>query len=848
MSITPCPSDNDDDFDIYEDLMDLNLNENKSEEKCVSPKTLKQQVSSLQSENESLRVNIKSLTDVNKKLSCNISILYKTAAEEIKRKDEKIQELRRELDSYIFRRNGKRPPNRGSKNARCSKEVSSEENFRKPPDDINQTSRTSSDKKSKLEDVECTEHSSNSIECCPSITKDQSSRERKGTGLPEVNVERTIKEVPKKRKVIEYTEGKESPVAEATSDRKVAHPKLSVWDRIGCPRPTALSAKETVRETTTKLPIMKEINHSNSEPIISKSNEKEEDKYQTSSKEALNPSDMKPFVGEKAPKQVEKSVLPIEVEAPLLSVFQSSEVPGKSEDTELLHVSSKEGPVCEPLAAPFQPVAVTNEDSAVPVNVMPFQPPLPQGDPLPPPPLPSNTPPPTPVKGFQSQECERNLLSEPNNHKDIKSLGLVASKCDESLANASVASENTNESEKNNRRRWSDENLHMQCPFKPRRRAKSVVVVEDFGDEDNKLTLKSTESLKVETSSRMIKPSEKFKRTPLKKSDIQENRLSLEFRSYQTQRSVHSNRHLSLKSHLPERRSPSELLNGRSGRIARISHQDKVRARFLDRRSRSLSPQKKRHRVDEHRTKIGQRPTTTRESNRRIVTEDNGTKSDKSQNEKKSKCLKKKTATRKQKIADLFGDSSSETEETNSKTLNGNLKSAPSLSAATVELISPLEQTSSSAAPLKLSIGSCSSPTSVNNIHADTDVIVIKRRPRSSIKLSNSEDAVHNSRTLTVKISLQESQNCSTPVFKNGASDLVKKSVQAVVAKEQDSKRTEYLRERGVKRNTSDDGNQDEDLIGESEESVTNVDSDDTYKPKRSLRKSSKRKPSKRRK
>lgn len=817
------------------------------------------------------------------------------------------------LDSYLFRRNGRKPTDRGSKNAHPP---ILKENCRLKADDIPPICTSisiSGEIKNNVntEDLICTESSLGFKETPSCTMKNRLSPERKENSLCEVKTERIIKEVPKKRKVIDYSDLKEGkPVDEATSDRKVLEPKLSVFERLRQQRSANLPSNETMGEATSdrkmlqpKLSVFerlgqqrgttlpsdetaktsanlilhaKEISESNLEGTISKSNEKKDVSLQAPFTESSNLSDPKPKIEEKTSKQVEPvhPLVPGEVNTPLLSPLKGKPGTKVEKVPELLQGQiMEEVAVCEPLRASSQPFLVSNEHAVFPEEHVPFQPPLPQGDPMPPPPLPSSTPPPTPVKGLLHGDLKSNLKSETYHHQDTASSSLLIlqgdlSECNKSNSNAGVASEKPKECEKTNKPRWSDENLHMQCPFKPRRRAKSVVVVEDPVDKDKKNILNSIEPLKVETSSRTSKSSDKFKRTPLKKSENQENRLSSD-RLHQTQRSVHSNRHLSLKSyvHLPERRSPSELLNGRSGRIARISHQDKVRVRIHDRRSRSLSPQKRRLKEDEHRTKFVQRAPTTRERSRRNGTEDCSGKIDKSQDEKKSKPSKKKSVIPKedvhkvkQKMAELFGESSPEPEEKSLKNVNGNLRSDQLISTAPVELIPKKEGTSLPTASLKssMNIGASVSPSPANNIHPQGNIIVIKRRPRSSIKLGNSEDAAPRTRILTVQSSMQDSLKCSILVSKedNSASDFQKNSKPGESA-EQHPKSTVavhpvetplYFRERGVKRGTSDDSMPDEDLIGESEESLTNADSDDNYNPKLSLRSSSKRKGAKRKK
>lgn len=58
--------------------------------------SLKKQISQLLLDVEALRNSNKSLIELNKNLSCNISVLFKTAVAEIKRKEEVIDNLTRE--------------------------------------------------------------------------------------------------------------------------------------------------------------------------------------------------------------------------------------------------------------------------------------------------------------------------------------------------------------------------------------------------------------------------------------------------------------------------------------------------------------------------------------------------------------------------------------------------------------------------------------------------------------------------------------------------------------------------------------------------------------------------------
>ena len=62
----------------------------------VEDLAFRNQASQLLSELEILRKRNEILQESNRSLSCNISVLYKTAATEIERKDEMIADLRRQ--------------------------------------------------------------------------------------------------------------------------------------------------------------------------------------------------------------------------------------------------------------------------------------------------------------------------------------------------------------------------------------------------------------------------------------------------------------------------------------------------------------------------------------------------------------------------------------------------------------------------------------------------------------------------------------------------------------------------------------------------------------------------------
>lgn len=75
---------------VFHSFKDLFL-QNTEDDQIV-----KEQVSQLLSNLDTLRKQNKKLQESNRNLSCNISVLYNTAATEIERKDEVIADLRRQ--------------------------------------------------------------------------------------------------------------------------------------------------------------------------------------------------------------------------------------------------------------------------------------------------------------------------------------------------------------------------------------------------------------------------------------------------------------------------------------------------------------------------------------------------------------------------------------------------------------------------------------------------------------------------------------------------------------------------------------------------------------------------------
>ncbi|KAK7865128.1 hypothetical protein R5R35_002192 [Gryllus longicercus] len=100
-----------DDVDLYDDLPDLNFQESISkidEER----KLFKTQLDEKEADLLKTKERIAHLEKENKILEKNISSLYQTAVNEIKRKDQLIEELRREKDILIFRRKDRQNPNK----------------------------------------------------------------------------------------------------------------------------------------------------------------------------------------------------------------------------------------------------------------------------------------------------------------------------------------------------------------------------------------------------------------------------------------------------------------------------------------------------------------------------------------------------------------------------------------------------------------------------------------------------------------------------------------------------------------------------------------------------------------
>lgn len=549
----------------------------------------------------------------------------------------------------------------------------------------------------------------------------------------------------------------------------------------------------------------------------------------------------------------------------------------------------------------------------------PFRPPLPQDDPAPLPPLPLTSPPPTPVKKpSEHRSTSGKGINESIQNYEVATVehSLVQSS---STMNCTPLSSDVKDSNTDTKvpGRWSNENLLMQCPFKPRRRAKSVVVIESKTDEKN-VSSQSSEFSKSDADAKVPivpnkSPESKFKKTPLKKSDIHENRLTSDFRPYQPQRSVYSSRHLSsVKSfaQLPERRSPSELLSGRSGRIGRIerlTHDAKIRVRLRDRRSRSHSPPRKRVRQEEYRTRNHYNNASAKDAGRRNFVDDQECRNERSRDSKKSKSLSLRRKVpcqsekeeniskhRSQKMTELFGESSPEPEEKVFKRKNHaskrshgssteeNLSKNASLSASKTRSTSPKDILSRNRksgemdTPIdrkrKESAGSAAtcvsngtkesdvgdSVTNNKGVNSENQVIKVRRRARSSIKLEDSEFKVHAvsisnvNNPISSSTPVQGGEGAKSKHLERGSGDVhfagdQKKELEDVVARKLENTPL-YFRERTSKQSLSDDSTQDVDSMNESNESSINADSDDTYHPKKSSKTITKRKPPKRKK
>ena len=535
---------------------------------------------------------------------------------------------------------------------------------------------------------------------------------------------------------------------------------------------------------------------------------------------------------------------------------------------------------------------------AVPKQSQQFQPPLPKGDPAPLPPLPLTSPPPTPIKipvnEHPTCELQKTSVNASQEQKDKLKMILFNVSHGTSQMTSGTPSPSTTDNVQVPKNvpasPWSDENLLMQCPFKPRRRAKTVMVLEDVIDESNQIIADSTSTskphsnLKVTSTSSISKsPDKRYKKSPMKKGD--EYRASCDFRS---QRPMYSSRHLSsVKSfaHMPERRSPSELLNGRSGRVERIPYEDKVRVRLRDRRSRSRSPLGKRVRRDESRTRFGRYEAPTRELNHRGVQSFQG-KSDARQalNRKKSLSLKKnlqplndkeqiaKSKSKSRLIEELFGESSPQ-----SKIKIASKHPEPSTNSSVIKHPpDPIEKKNDKSLPVATSLSQKTSihaeKNSSSNRQIDTDVnkkvceeniICIRRRPRSGIHLEDSESSIN---TVVKKL-----VNTSSPLLKGENNEVNSNSVSPTTmkpkgtstplegrddisfalsqdlkltgdqnqehrnsAKRQIEKTPLYFKEKNSVSNVSDQNFQNTDPFCESDNTTSSADSDVTYDPKRS--------------
>ncbi|XP_026281923.2 uncharacterized protein LOC113208892 isoform X2 [Frankliniella occidentalis] len=425
-------------------------------------------------------------------------------------------------------------------------------------------------------------------------------------------------------------------------------------------------------------------------------------------------------------------------------------------------------------------------------------------------------------------------------------------------------------SENINKPCWSNENLFIQCPFKPRRRAKSVVLhlvdPTDTGSPSHCIAKQEVNMKNTASSIGSKMPDHKFKKTPLKKTDSYENRLSVESRSYHYQRSVYSSRHLSSVksfSHLPERRSPSELLSGRSGRIERLSHQDKIRIRLRDRRSRSLSPQRRRTKQDGYRTRNAQSSEFIRRSSRRVQE----MKNERYQEQKKTKSAtinskrpngneKEKQNTKSksysQRMADLFGESSPEPEEKPSRHSGEKSK----IHDEAITTVQPsCSKNHSPFISTKCSPENKSSEKDATNPKTTTEesVVVIRhrRKPRSLMNLSNSDGS-----SVTPTDNSSKSPSCPAQASTNTFAFCSEKTINlpnntqkqsnCLLSKEYVARPLYFSERESRKRRFSDDSLLDCEFSGDSEESSMRTDSDDSYLPHKSPRKATKQRSVKR--
>ncbi|KAK3917937.1 CASP8-associated protein 2 [Frankliniella fusca] len=641
MSVTPTPSDGFDDFDIYADLPAEDRCPEKAKEVCEDYENMKLELKKVQSELKQSQGLNEKLKSLNKELSHNISVLFKTASAEIKRKDDKIAELHRELDDLAFRRKARRK--NGNQPSLSGKNL------------INET---------------------------------------------------FTKQVP------------EYPTHQSSTSSKNLY---------------SVTAK---------------VNVDNSEDVST-------------------------------PVVESKCAVPICVEE------------GSSDKSETSLKSSEEFPISSGEA---------NEPEICSDLQISFQPPLPSEAPKPPPPLPLTSPPPTPIKiRSPTNVCSERVHSQP-----------VQISHEESTT--------SNPCESKNKLGWSNENLLIQCPFKPRRRAKTVVLqpIDPLDDSHSHAEPRLDVNSKLgssEASSKILDP--KLKKTPLHKTDSYENRLAYDSRSHHSQRSVYGSRHLSSVkslSHLPERRSPSELLSGRSGRIERLSHPDKIRVRLRDRRSRSLSPLRRRTKQDGYRTRNGQYCETSRRCSQRVQTmkderyfEQGKTKSvpvkskPSSGSEKEKQNTKSRSNSR--KMADLFGESSPEPEEKNSMCL---------------------ARISTNCGPEKRIADS-------TKAREKEGMIVIKHKPRSMICLSNSDGS-----SPTPIVIVSKSPKCPTPESKETVTSSIPKQSSSSYLPNNVTRPLYFREKESRKRCISDDSNQECEFSVDSDESSVKPDSDETYLPSKS--------------
>ncbi|KAK3912029.1 CASP8-associated protein 2 [Frankliniella fusca] len=953
MSVTPTPSDGFDDFDIYADLPAEDRCPEKAKEVCEDYENIKLELKKVQSELKQSQGLNEKLKSLNKELSHNISVLFKTASAEIKRKDDKIAELHRELDDLAFRRKGRRK--NGNQPSLSGKNLINETFTKQVPEYPTHQSSTSSKNFSGKIEVDVLKQSSRSgnppleegNKCIPTIdvetlkaniqhsirnplnpvkgkalgdlpSKGNSSTdaevvkvlpqgglflsEKKTLIVEETKMQSPIKTIPKKRKILEYSavSDENSPVSKEIASRveesdkmkEVKAPlKKSVFDRIGTKLHHTTGNKEVAQEDVSKKSNLNIISETSAQY-----NEKEPKvpniPLESSTTAILNAasekvSKLQEVVPIELPKEAEvssnsvrslKSISlstdcqeienckssPISSSHPTLDKscsLENNRLKSSSPNVNGCHRSETSRPNEENSEKPSNErnVHVTNiiENSvtakvnvdnsedvstpvveskcAVPICVeegssdksetslksseefpissgganepeicsdlqISFQPPLPSEAPKPPPPLPLSSPPPTPIKiRSPTNVCSERVDSQP-----------VQISHEESTT--------SNPCESKNKLGWSNENLLIQCPFKPRRRAKTVVLqpIDPLDDSHSHAEPRLDVNSKLgssEASSKILDP--KLKKTPLHKTDSYENRLAYDSRSHHSQRSVYGSRHLSSVkslSHLPERRSPSELLSGRSGRIERLSHPDKIRVRLRDRRSRSLSPLRRRTKQDGYRTRNGQYCETSRRCSQRVQTmkderyfEQGKTKSvpvkskPSSGSEKEKQNTKSRSNSR--KMADLFGESSPEPEEKNSMCL---------------------ARISTNCGPEKRIADS-------TKAREKEGMIVIKHKPRSMICLSNSDGS-----SPTPIVIVSKSPKCPTPESKETVTSSIPKQSSSSYLPNNVTRPLYFREKESRKRCISDDSNQECEFSVDSDESSVKPDSDETYLPSKS--------------